>query len=1254
MVANMFRKNLFVLCMVFFPTILTHAAEEVCGEDEATCSTTPSSNDNDTEPLIQNLIRNIENHEGAFNSDKQEIRYLEEIDGYGVFAKEDIPMGTELVKIPWGMLIHDTTLPQDENISTFCKVNKNLKQIFETQASDPYMQYLSSILNSPIPPVQRIPEFFTPMGHQLLALVTGVNLPPEDFTDDFKNGIGAELSENCPDVSREFASLHQRTSSFSYMVPLFDLYKHHNHENFLNTENFGYRDDFVGLKAKRDIKSGEQIHLSRNKCEFCGHKENSDAGTVLLARETGIVEPYPQLWSIGNKLYFEVHEESVDHFVIEWVNEERPTYNDISFLTEEKLRLWQINNEIHQSEHVELPTHELDFVRSYHVALSIAVGAVLNDIDETLKVEDDDEYMGDAYVHAEDEINFRNHRQTCREWFHEFRAEHRSWEGGQRNSQYQEIWFYENPKRNDKCLELDDVVQICANYRPFYHEPFVHFPASLLPEMKRVAFIGGGDSMLLHEVLKYPNIEKVIGLELDQMVVRNSFRILYTQPHFDDERVEWWFGDATKSLNVLPKEYFGSFDLVMVDLSETVMSFSVTDQLDMVQALALLTKPDGIFVKNEHYYDTLTKYFDYTVELYLEDNPLICDQHFALGSNRIDFLHPNFDRVKEYNVETLLYQHLNDTYDHHNMLVQYSKNDARKEKQCQDDFDRKSFDLVKAGVLMILEAEQSALLKNSRDESLEAIVKVLEHAGLSPIHSKTYSAKYGGYFSFVVMREGYVSMRTWPSHSYIAFDLQLWASFEKMDKLKKSMINIAGSDDWSSFRIVVCGMHGTSTWDEDKLKIGPKIVSSRDCENGSKTEVDYRTSIDVLYEETLFSFSNDSLVIALCDPGDCIGASVLKKYNNLNVNVITSCSNDVNNSESSSDSVKSYSLCGNNFETLLKLITMKSQTKIDAFFIDPMVPESTNKILGKILGRKDYQRSLFKDHFVTVSPISEYAGDERKSTLSDVAKKQFRRPLTIELNLGNKNDEGNNVQVLFMSVGDTSFYSNLNDVADRVKARLGFDVEITRMKGKHITFQDNYRSKDYILSDYDTDSALQQYSEQVPLGYQSVFQFGKGKDQEETDDNKGLSFDTILTSFESSLKQMSVEQTESFSESIGDGLLAYTYFEQGHAVVIWDGKDRVDFVVFTYENDATFSLYHKEDFAIPFGELVGMDLLLVDEQPRGVKHVVNLLDDIDVQKEGCWNKYHQCDYFQSVGNCASDSEFFVWMKDNCAMSCGFC
>ena len=121
--------------------------------------------------------------------------------------------------------------------------------------------------------------------------------------------------------------------------------------------------------------------------------------------------------------------------------------------------------------------------------------------------------------------------------------------------------------------------------------------------------------MVLHEALKYPGIELVVGLELDQRVVRGSYKHFGSQPHFHDERVQWWFGDASKSLLMLSKEYFASFDMVIVDLSETVMSHKVTDELDVLEALSLLVKPEGIFVKNEVYIESFREMFPYSTQI---------------------------------------------------------------------------------------------------------------------------------------------------------------------------------------------------------------------------------------------------------------------------------------------------------------------------------------------------------------------------------------------------------------------------------------------------------------------------------------------------------------------------------------------------------------------------------------------------------------------------------------------------------------
>ncbi len=121
--------------------------------------------------------------------------------------------------------------------------------------------------------------------------------------------------------------------------------------------------------------------------------------------------------------------------------------------------------------------------------------------------------------------------------------------------------------------------------------------------------------MLLHEVLQYDSLELVVGLELDQKVTRGCFRHFGTSPHFHNEKVQWWFGDASKSLVMLPKDWFKSFDLVLVDLSETVMSFKVTKELDVLEALTLLVKDDGIFVKNEVYFDKFKNMFPHTAQI---------------------------------------------------------------------------------------------------------------------------------------------------------------------------------------------------------------------------------------------------------------------------------------------------------------------------------------------------------------------------------------------------------------------------------------------------------------------------------------------------------------------------------------------------------------------------------------------------------------------------------------------------------------
>jgi Tfp pilus assembly protein FimT len=114
------------------------------------------------------------------------------------------------------------------------------------------------------------------------------------------------------------------------------------------------------------------------------------------------------------------------------------------------------------------------------------------------------------------------------------------------NSWYQSSRFLYQKEDDDVCLYMDGYLHACASNRPHYHEVFVHYAARYLDQVQRVLFIGGGDSMVLHEVLKYPSLELVVGLELDHRVVRASFKNFGTQPHWDNDKVHWYFGDAAK------------------------------------------------------------------------------------------------------------------------------------------------------------------------------------------------------------------------------------------------------------------------------------------------------------------------------------------------------------------------------------------------------------------------------------------------------------------------------------------------------------------------------------------------------------------------------------------------------------------------------------------------------------------------------------------------------------------------------------
>jgi len=115
-----------------------------------------------------------------------------------------------------------------------------------------------------------------------------------------------------------------------------------------------------------------------------------------------------------------------------------------------------------------------------------------------------------------------------------------------------------------RTLVLDGRIQLAESDEHIYHEMFVH-PPMMWGRSSSVLVLGGGDGCLLRELVKWPFIERILMVELDEAVVR-CFRDRFPELNdgaFEDPRVEVRCEDAMKVLQLEEK-----FDLVLADLTE--------------------------------------------------------------------------------------------------------------------------------------------------------------------------------------------------------------------------------------------------------------------------------------------------------------------------------------------------------------------------------------------------------------------------------------------------------------------------------------------------------------------------------------------------------------------------------------------------------------------------------------------------------------------------------------------------------------
>ncbi len=140
-----------------------------------------------------------------------------------------------------------------------------------------------------------------------------------------------------------------------------------------------------------------------------------------------------------------------------------------------------------------------------------------------------------------------------------------------------EIYSVESPFQHIQVLEteqfgmaliLDGIMQTTLGDEFIYHEMLALIPLLSHPDPRKVLIIGGGDGGLSREVLRIPEVQQVVMVEIDPAVVDVARRFF---PHhteaLNDSRLQILFEDGASFLSRQASTE-EKFDVILVDSTD--------------------------------------------------------------------------------------------------------------------------------------------------------------------------------------------------------------------------------------------------------------------------------------------------------------------------------------------------------------------------------------------------------------------------------------------------------------------------------------------------------------------------------------------------------------------------------------------------------------------------------------------------------------------------------------------------------------
>lgn len=163
-------------------------------------------------------------------------------------------------------------------------------------------------------------------------------------------------------------------------------------------------------------------------------------------------------------------------------------------------------------------------------------------------------------------------------------------------SKYQKIVL--TKFKDDVRLFLDGNLQFSSIDEHRYHESLIDVPLSVHNKpVRRVLLLGAGDGLAVRQLLKYPQIEEIVLVDLDQKIIdlskNNSHILKLNQNSLSDDKVKIIISDAFTFLTENNKP----FDFIINDLPDpnnTTLARLYSQQF--YQMLRNNLNEDGIFV----------------------------------------------------------------------------------------------------------------------------------------------------------------------------------------------------------------------------------------------------------------------------------------------------------------------------------------------------------------------------------------------------------------------------------------------------------------------------------------------------------------------------------------------------------------------------------------------------------------------------------------------------------------------------------